>query len=237
MVRASILAFLGIFLVACVTTIDQYDGGSAELASVDSKNYILGEVYRANVGDIVIRREMYTGYNSEESFVSSNDFTISGGLMSTSFVFRGKEGEIFPIVAQNGDGNPVFAIPGTRFMMGVNAQGYWDNTVASYNSMTSPIGSGSQYVLTPESTKFEVNTVFRWKKGTPYINHELLLTGFSSSGIHLLFREYTPENLIRASFTQEAVYPLESDRMLFRNYSIEILERDSNYIRYKIVSD
>ena len=131
----------------------------------------------------------------------------------------------------------MFGIPGTRFMMGVNAEGYWDNTVASHNTMTSPIGSGRQYSLTPKTTRFEAQTNFKWKKGTPYINHELLLTGYSSSGIHLLFREYTPDDLIRASFSQEAIYPLESENIEFKNYKLAILSKDTNSLTYKVLAD
>jgi len=103
--------------------------------------------------------------------------------------------------------------------------------------MTSPIGSGGQYTLTPPTTRFEAQTVFKWKKGTPYVNHELLLTGFSSSGIHLLFREYTPDDLIRASFSQEAIYPLDSETIEFKDYAFEVLSTDSNSLTYKIVAE
>lgn len=231
-------ALVGVFaLSACVTTVGQYQGKIAEPVNVDKKSYEIGQVYRVTVGNKVLKREKYTGHYFQNEFQPSNPFVISGGLMSTAFSFQGSASEIFPIVAQNDKGNPMFRIPGTRFMMGVNAKGYWDNTVASANAMTSPIGSGGQYTLTPPTTRFEAQTVFKWRKGTQYINHELLLTGFSSSGMHLFYREYTPNDLIRASFSQEAVYPLDSKKIVFKNYELEIMSKDGNSLTYKIIAD
>ena len=235
--RSVLLSVSLLFLSACVTTVGQYDGRITDRANVASTSYDLGQVYRVTVGDNILKREQYTGYYVHNELQPTNSFVISGGLMSTAFSFQGSEEEIFPIVAQNNKGNPMFRIPGTRFMMGVGTDGYWDNTVASANAMTSPIGSGGQYSLTPSTTRFEAHKIFKWKKGTPYINHELLLTGFSSSGIHLLFREYTPNDLIRASFSQEAVYPLNSKNIEFKKYKLEILNQDSNSLTYKVVAD
>lgn len=237
MFRASFIVVFSFVVTACVTTVSQYQGKVAEPANVAKKSYEIGQVYRVTVGNNLLKREQYTGYYYHNEFQPSNSFTISGGLMSTAFSFQGSSEDIFPIVAQNDKGNPMFGIPGTRFLMGVNSEGYWDSTVASNNSMTSPIGSGGQYTLSPPITRFEAQTVFKWKKGTPYINHELLLTGFSSSGIHLLFREYTPDDLIRASFSQEAIYPLDSETIEFKDYALEVLSTDSNSLTYKIVAE
>ena len=236
MIRESFALVFILLLSACVTSIGQYQGKS-EPANVDKKTYKIGQVYRVAVGNNILKREQYTGHYFHNEFQPSNSFVISGGLMTTAFSFQGSAEDIFPIVAQNDKGNPVFRIPGTRFMMGVNPEGYWDNTVASANAMTSPIGSGGQYTLTPSTTRFEVQTIFKWRKGPQYINHDLLLTGFSSSGIHFLFREYTPDDLIRASFSQEAIYPLDSKSIVFKNYKLEIQGKDGNSLTYKIVAD
>jgi len=228
--------FAAVFLSGCVTTVNQYRGG-VEPANVSKKSYQIGQVYRVSVGNNFLKRQEYSGYYTSNELVASNDFVISGGLMSTAFTFNGREGEVFRIIAQNDKGNPMIAIPGTRFMMGVGAGATWDQTVASPNAMRSPIGSGGQYALSPKDTRFEKSTHFRWRKGTPYINHELVFTGFSSSDINVLYREYTPDDLIKASFTQAAVYPINARFIDFKDYRIEVLERDGNSIKYRVVKD
>jgi len=53
----------------------------------------------------------------------------------------------------------------------------------------------------------------------------------------LLYREYTFENMARSAYTQELVYPLDTDEIRFRNYQIDMVSVSSSEIKYIVNSD
>ncbi len=70
-----------------------------------------------------------------------------------------------------------------------------------------------------------------------YINHELIFTGFGSDGIHLLYREYTFNDMARTAFQQELVYPINSKEIRFRNYNIKVAPKLPSELTYTVMSE
>ena len=167
----------------------------------------------------------------------NNDFLLEGGIGSVTVYLDGSAGNTFRIVGTNEKGNPVLAIPNSMLMFGVNENGQWDQTVMSPSFWSSPVGSGSGYDLTPGNTTFSPVESTTPVSEEGYLNHELVFTGQGANGISLLYREYTFENMARSAYTQELVYPLDTDEIRFRNYQIDMVSVSSSEIKYIVNSD
>lgn len=221
----------------CTTSMKVVDQAPSKVEQIDYKNYTLGKQQKVYVGEQVISRKSYKAIIKSNLFKALNDFTLSGGVGTTSINLSASTGDTFRIAGANEVNNPVVNIPGSYFMFGINEQGQWDKTVMSPSFWTSPIGSGSQYTMTPENTIFQ-----KVESSTPfseagYINHEIVFTGIGANGISLLYREYTFGNMARSDFKQELVYPLDSKEIRFRNYLLEIHSVDSSEIHFTIVKE
>jgi hypothetical protein len=66
---------------------------------------------------------------------------------------------------------------------------------------------------------------------------ELIYTGRSGNTINVSYREYL-QDFVRPAFFQELRYDLsQSDIIVFRNYRIQVLEANNEFMRYKVLAD
>lgn len=233
-----IITLFAVFLLtACTTSMKYGNAPASKLESVDFKNYEIGKQSSAYVGEEVISRKKYQTLVKKNLFQAQNDFSLQGGLGTTTINLSASAGDNFRVAGLNEHNNPVVNIPGSQFMFGINGSGEWDQTVMSPSFWTSPIGSGEQYKITPKHTKFigvESQTPL---SDAGYINHEIIFTGIGTNGISLLYREYTFENMARSDFKQELVYPINSKEIRFRNYQIQLDSVSSSEIKYTVISE
>lgn len=213
------------------------DQTPTQVEKIDFKNYEIGSIRKVFVGEPVISRKSYKAIVREDSFKATNNFTLTGGIATTSINVSAAAGDTFRIAGYNELNNPVVNIPGSHFMFGINPIGHWDKTVMSPSFWTSPIGSGNQYKITPENTVFKKNKSITPISEAGYINHEIIFTGINANGINILYREYTFENMARSDFKQEVVYPADSKQVRFKNYLLEILSVTSSEITFSVVKD
>ena len=150
---------------------------------------------------------------------------------------HGSKGDKFKIVGINEKGNFTVSLPGSHLTFGITKDGHWDQTIASPSFWTSPVGGGSGYEINPQYTKFTKVSSVVPISDSGYINHELLYTGLGADGIHLLYREYTFENLARSAYSQNLVYPSDSQFIRFRSYKIKVVEKSSSEIKYIVEAD
>lgn len=223
-----------LFLSSCVSTIKVGTVADGQFKRVDHKNYSLGEPLRAYVGDQMILRKAYETYVKPDTMKVENDFVLSGGLGTTSLKLQASRGDKFRIAGINEKGNYVLAIPGSHLMFGVAEDGSWDNTVMSSSAWTSPIGSGGQYKMAPPNTRFTLVSSSKPVSEAGYVNHELIFTGLGANGITILYREYTFENMARSAFSQELIYPEDSEQIRFRNYRIRVIEVNPAEIKFSV---
>ncbi|MEL7308070.1 MAG: hypothetical protein AAGK05_09515 [Pseudomonadota bacterium] len=209
----------------------------SKIEQVDIKNYTLGEVKTAYVGEQIIVRKSYKASFKKDTYQALNDFVFEGGILSTSVNLQGTAGDTYKISGNNEKGNSVISIPSSIFMLGIDSNGQWDQTVMSNSYWTSPIGSGDTYTMTPIDTKFKLVESQVPLSENGYVNHEIVYTGQGANGISLLYREYTFENMARSDFKQELVYPIDSKEIRFRNYLIEVVSVSPSEIKYKVVSE
>lgn len=226
-----------LLLAGCTTAMKSGTGIESEIESVDYKNYTLGVSGSAYVGENIIARKSYKSVARADLFSAQQDFSLTGGIATTSVNLNAKQGDVFRIAGKNELDNYVVNIPGSIFMLGIDKNGEWDKTVMSSSFWTSPIGSGNQYKMNPPHAKFTLISSNTPLSAAGYVNHEILFTGISSNGISLLYREYTFENMARSDFKQELVYPANAKEIRFRNYLIELQEVNSSEIKYVVKQD
>jgi hypothetical protein len=228
---------MALLLTGCTTAMKYGDVPESKLENVDFKNYELGKQSSAYVGEQLISRKKYQTLVKKNLFQAQNDFSLQGGLGATSINLSASAGDTFRVAGVNEHNNPVVNIPGSIFMFGISSSGQWDQTVMSPSFWTSPIGSGNQYKITPVNTDFKAVISQIPFSEAGYINHEIIFTGVGANGISLLYREYTFENMARSDFKQELVYPVNSKKIRFRNYQINLVSVSPSEIKYKVISE
>ena len=234
----NLLLIWGLLLLAgCTTSMKMAEQVPSRVEQIDFKNYEIGQRQKAFVGEQIIARKSYKAVIKSNLFKAMNDFTLSGGIGTTSINLSATTGDTFRVAGFNELNNPVVNIPGSYFMFGIDPNGNWDMTVMSPSFWTSPIGSGNQYKMTPENTffqKVESTTPF---SEAGYINHEIVFTGVGASGISLIYREYTFENMARSDFKQELIYPKDTKQIRFRNYLIDVHSVNSSEIEFTVTNE
>ncbi|WP_231619685.1 hypothetical protein [Pseudoalteromonas sp. NZS100] len=223
-------------LTGCTSTV-QLGKHSSKIEQVDIKNYTLDEEQTAYVGEQLIVRKSYKASFKKDTYQALNDFVFEGGILSTSVNFHGTAGDTYKISGKNELGNSVISIPGSIFMLGINNEGQWDQTVMSNSFWTSPVGSGDTYTMNPLDTTFKLVESQVPLSENGYINHEIVYTGQGTNGISLLYREYTFENMARSDFKQELVYPVDSKEIRFRNYLIDIISVSPSELKYRVIAE
>lgn len=221
----------------CTTSMNMGDMSPSKIDNVDSKNYSIGVKKSVYVGEPIIVRKSYKAIIKKNLFKAGNDFSFQGGIASTSINLNSSVGDVFRVAGVNENNNPVVNIPGSIFMFGIDKNGNWDKSVMSPSFWTSPIGSGSQYVMTPPNTTFQPVESTVPFSAAGYINHEIIFTGINSSGINLLYREYTFEDMARSDFKQDLVYPMDTKEIRFRNYLIEVISVSSSEMQFIVKSE
>lgn len=232
-----LLAIFFILCTACTSTMSIDETESGHVETIDYKNYEIGTSMSAFVGEQIISRKAFQAIHRKDQVEALNDFTFKGGIATTSIALNGFAGDRFKIAGSNENGNPVAYIPNTIYLFGISSDGLWDETVVSSSFWTSPIGSGSQYKMEPSDTRFRIVDSSTPLSEAGHINHELIFTGLGTNGITLLYREYTFSDQARAAFSQELVYPVDSDEIRFRNYLISVSSVNSSQISYEVVEE
>jgi len=71
----------------------------------------------------------------------------------------------------------------------------------------------------------------------PYQHFELVYSGATKDAMHLLYREYTHQDMARPAFTQNLTYDRTSSSIRFRDFQIRVIDAGNESIRYVIEAD
>ena len=163
-----------------------------------------------------------------------------GGLSTATVNVSGSQEQIFPVVGSlNVDGMSckTIEIPGSRFVFGIKSDGSFSGAAASFDWGTSPIQGVNVYKINPPETRFYPVKIQRVLENVPFTNMEIIYSGLSDNTMHLLYREYTPKNLIRPAFTQELSYPSDAKTIRFKDLKIEVKEVSAEELVYSVIED
>ncbi len=89
----------------------------------------------------------------------------------------------------------------------------------------------------PATARFIGTTVTKTDTTKGWKNFELVYSGVTKDSITLLYREYTPEDMARAAYSQNLVYPKESTAIRYRDIAITVIEASSERFRYVVKAD
>ncbi len=213
---------------------------NSEIKQISEKNYILGEKRIAYTGEpVVIVKEYYVS-ESDSWLKADSTFTITGGLSSASVYVSGTKGQEFPIVGSikaNGEDCKTIEIPNSRFVFAIKPDGSFNGVVAGFDWAWSPVQGVNVYKINPPNTRFYPTEVQHILKDAPFTNMELIYSGLSNNALQLLYREYTPDDLIRPAYSQELSYPPDTEVISFRTFRIELKEVSAEKIVYSVIKE
>ena len=239
--RLTVISFIVVFLISgCVHTVKPTSPDATDFKEVKLKNYSIGTKSTVSVGESLIRVKNYTAVELRSSMQATSDFNLSGGLSDAAVNVNGRKGQKFDIVAEveaNGKNIKAIKMPGSRFFFGIYSDGKFSGIAASFNYMRSPVKGLNVYKVTPEHTRFIPVKTMHVLEDYPYENMEIIYSGMSGGGIHLLYREYSIKDLIRPAFTQELIYPTDSKSIRFKKYKIKIRNITPEIFTYTVVEE
>jgi len=234
------LSLLFLFSGCAVHTASPKTSIHSETKQIGFKNYTLGQETIVYVGKPLVLVKEYTILESESSLQANNSFTITGGISSAAVNVAGSRKQIFPIVGSidvKGVTCKTIEIPGSVFVFAIKPNSTFSGIVAGFTYAWSPVKNINVYKINPPDTRFYPVKTQQVLENVPFTNMELVYSGLSDNTLHLLYREYTPKNLIRPAFTQELSYPSDAKIIRFRDFKIEIKEASAEKLVYSVTED
>ena len=207
---------------------------------VVERNYTLGEVEERSVGEaIVLQKDYYVRSRSTPSLVADRDFRLVGGSLGGRVDYAGTAGEAFGIhgaTSVRGDDHLVMVVPQNQ-VVGFLVAPDGALTGKALNLQSPGVQLFYTYRVDPPDTRFEKAHHQEVLADRGFVHFELVYTGRSTDSIRLLYREYTPDDLIRPAFTQELTYEDGAPEIAFRGIRIRVEEATSSGIRYVVLAD
>lgn len=235
----TILPVLFLF-TGCAYVAQPVGPSRSEIKQIRQKNYTLGNEKIAHTGEPIILVKEYHILESESALQADRSFTIKGGLSSATVNVFGTKEQEFPIVGSikvNGKHCKTISIPSSRFVFAIKPDGAFSGVVAGFDWGWSPIKGVNVYRINPATTRFYPTKSQHVMKDAPFTNMELIYSGLSDDALSLLYREYTPDDLIRPAYTQELSYPPDAKIITFRSYRIELREISAERLVYSVIKE
>jgi len=207
------------------------------LEHVNESNYQVGQSRQAFVGEPIVRVRDYWLETLDEPAVEATVQT------SIKMNFRRPRvvaaGEVIPIVGKIEYQGKLYRI--ARFD-GLDAFGDMLLTddgrlTGKFRGMLGAVQPMDSHKIEPADALFKDVTKKTVVETREFTNFELIYSGISGGSINILYREYTPDNLIRPAFSQNVTYDTDSGAVRFRDVLIQIHEADAASIRYTVLED
>lgn len=228
--------FILLGITGCTAQVNPSTVESLGSEQVFERNYTIGDIHFANVGQPIIKLKEYkvNKYRSNR-MQASHDFVISGGVVSFSgkkdvdYVIRGDTvvgGEKFTVLDIPSDLN------NTYYGVLIRSDGSIHSTVLSRN-----IKIMYSFSSEPKSlffTKIKSDEVI---VDSGSLNFELIYGGTDGKSIFVTFREFTGDDLARPSFYQNLVYRTGTKKIRFKDIVLSIDEVSNEKIVYSVLSD
>ena len=223
---------LMICLVGCARQIIRSERLPAKTEQISNKNYVIGQVYTSFVGQKVVNyKDYYLTSTTEDVMRPDKSFKIQSAM---SPWFNARASEEYPIrgeIEYEGNRYKVVDIRDRGIGVLVETDGkLYPKIISGTNILVA--GTVEPPIIYFTQGK---KTIVDSKKG--FINYELIYGGTDGRSFVLTYREYTPDDLIKAGFTQNVTYKNDLSAIRYRNLKINVLEVTNEYIKYKVLSD
>lgn len=206
---------------------------------VSEKSYEIGRPFDVVVGNDVIRvkdyRETETALDKAEV---TSDFTIDGPFFTRQF----RTGQALSLAGQ-------VDYEGVRYTVAKTGGGFgilFDADGAVFHKIVSNIDSPRgvpplfvihSYDVAPAGP--HLKRAVKKNAGTAGGPQDfaIVFSGVTADAIRMSYKEFTPGDETRPSFTQELTYPRASKQLHFRDLTIMIEEADGDHLRCVVLSD
>lgn len=231
----SIAAFV---LTGCVS-VQPPPQARVESKHVFEKNYSLGVEGSAFVGAPIVRVKDYYALEREAKALSANEsFRLNIPPFSHADVSAGTLAEVRGTTTRNGKTYRLLWIKeGTAVVLFflLNEDGSFEGSAVNFAGAK----MGYSYHPKPKTARFlplgKTLTEVDASKG--FVNFELIYSGVTKDSITVLYREYTRDDMARAAYSQNLVYPKESTSIRYRDIAITVIEASNERLRYVVKAD
>lgn len=204
---------------------------------VFEKNYSLGVEGSAFVGEPIVRvKDYYVVVREAEALQASESFTLNSGMLHAS-VPSGTIGVLRGTTVKSGKTYRVVEIQAPKLI----GEGFLLNDDGSLQgsgiALVSHFADPASYRPEPATVRFVGTTVTKVDTSKGWKNFELVYSGVTKDSITVLYREYTPEDMARAAYSQNLVYPKESTTIRYRDIAIAVIEASNERLRYVVKAD
>jgi hypothetical protein len=129
----------------------------------------------------------------------------------------------------------------SRNVSPVNLKNYSMNTVKATNIGDAMIKNRKGFFIEEKQWVGLLHSTDGWYYNNYYsdesFQEELIYTGRIDDIIHISFREYK-KDFARPAFFQELVYDLKkSDRIVFKQYKLQVIDATNEHIKFKVLTD
>ena len=245
MIRISsylLIIVIAIINTGCGSTIN-YNMTTKKIKVVENKNYTVNNKKTVYVGESMIKEKNYFIYEYSSSMMSPlNEYTMQS---KSDITFRG-------------DKSSTYEIMGTTVIDDKKYTALYYNThlprkyesfkllIDKNNMLHNKVLNGDMNIvmiwdfdITPKQISFAPTENSQKQsdilKDKPYINYELIYSGINKDTIRLLYREYTVDDMARASFFQELTYPKNSNFIRFKKMKIKIHNVTGEQITFSVL--
>lgn len=205
---------------------------------VFDKSYMLGVESSVYVGEPIVKvKDYYETVRQAELLSATESFRmfvppffhadISEGSTAVVKGTTNRDGKTYRLAQLHGD----TVLTALLFLL--NDDGSLEGSAIN----TSGSMMGYSYHPDPASAKFVGKTVTKVDTSKGSKNFELVYSGATKDSINVLYREYTPEDLARAAFSQNLVYAKDSTTIRFREFIIKVIEASNERMRFVVEAD
>lgn len=237
---------LSFSLLGCTKQIMPMSSYSHPPERVLKKNYVLNEVKSVTVGEpVLIHKDYFAFKRTMNKLRATGDFRVEAKKWS----FSGKQNDLFPIegiVIE--DGQQYYLLPLSDdtntmyYSLLINKDGYFSKKSTlripqlRYNNKAIP----KEYTwieIVPPNTKFIVAEEDVVDTTAGFTNFEIVYTGKNSQSLTFLYREYTPQDMIRPAYSQSLTYSADSKIIRFKKIKIRIQNVTDDGIEYAVIEE
>ena len=237
-----LMIVITIIITGCGSTIN-YNITTKKIKVIENKNYTVNDKKTVYVGESMIKEKNYFIYEYSSSMMSPlNEYTMQS---KSDITFRG-------------DTSSTYEIMGTTIIDDKKYTALYYNThlprkyesfkllIDENNMLYNKVLNGDMNIvmiwdfdITPKQVSFTPTQNSQKQsdilKDKPYINYELIYSGINKDTIRLLYREYTVDDMARASFFQELTYPKNSNFIRFKKMKIKIHNVTGEQITFSVI--
>ena len=197
--------------------------------------YEINKQHKAYAGDKIMEaRDYFATVTIHKKMKALNNFKIEG----PGVTYSGSKGDLYNVIITTDLNTQPFSfieIPGVFRRYGIDQEGLWTNLYFFEGHALK-----ARTPITPKDAKFEPVVETKIKEvdaSKPYHCFEIIYVGKSQDAIHLLYREFAPDNIERTEFQKKLSYPVDTEILRHGQITIKVHEVTAESISYTVLED